>query len=61
MRSYTVKEHHIGSAVSEILKHKQTDIMIQYCKDISTPELKPEVANFEEFKKNKPKLKIIKQ
>ena len=30
MRSYTVKENHIGLAVSEILQYKQKDILLLY-------------------------------
>ena len=33
MRSYIVKENHIGSAVSEILWYRQTDILILLYKD----------------------------
>ena len=34
MRSYSVKENPIGSTVSEILRYKQTDIVLLCIRDI---------------------------
>ena len=46
MRIYPVKENHIGSAVSEIPRYKQTDkqveILLLYYKDRLTPAGKKE-------------------
>ena len=33
MKSYTVKENPTGSAVSEILRYKQTNILLLHYKD----------------------------
>ena len=33
MKSYPVKENHIGSALSEILRYRQTNILLLYHKD----------------------------
>ncbi len=38
MRSYPVKENHIGSAISEILWYKQTDIFLLYYNDVKNRE-----------------------
>ena len=40
MKSQIVKENHIGPAVSEILWHKQTDILLLLCKDMHLLENK---------------------
>ena len=36
MRSYIVKENHIGSAFSEILPYTQTDILLLYKRKINS-------------------------
>ena len=47
MRRYTVKENHIGSAVSKILRYRQThilEILLLYYKDSGYAPQRPLVA-----------------